>query len=187
MASISLIIFGCSNSPKSDDETKAGDNKSSDTTKMANASSTKYDYPYTLDHPYADWQPGDKQHAVNVMKSLKAFENGDIPAAVSYFGDSVDVRFDGYRAKLSKDSLLKMFTKDRGEISAMQIKMGDWESVISTDKSEEYVTLWYKQIMTDKKGKTDSLAVVDDIKIENGKIVELDEKIQHFPKPGKKM
>jgi hypothetical protein len=59
--------------------------------------------------------------------------------------------------------------------------MNDWESVISADKKDEWVTLWYKQIQTDKKGKTDSLGVVDDAKIVNGKIVLLDEKIQHYP------
>ena len=63
----------------------------------------------------------------------------------------------------------------------MTVKMGDWESVISKDKKTEYVTMWYREIWTDKKGKTDSLAVIDDCKIVNGKIVELDEKIQHFP------
>jgi hypothetical protein len=40
--------------------------------------------------------------------------------------------------------------------------------------------MWYKQIMTDKAGKTDSMGVVDDCKIVNGKIVILDEKIQHL-------
>ncbi|MBC7888960.1 MAG: hypothetical protein H7Z13_13875 [Ferruginibacter sp.] len=141
----------------------------------------KLDYPYTLDQPYKDWQPGDKNHALNVMKSLKAYENGDINTCVSAFGDSVELRFDGYRDKLSKDSLIKMFTKSRGELSALKINMGDWESVISKDKKDEYVTLWYREIQTDKKGKTDSLSIVDDLKIVNGKIVELDQKIQHFP------
>ncbi len=41
--------------------------------------------------------------------------------------------------------------------------------------------MWYKQITTDKMGKTDSIAVVDDCRIMNGKIVELDEKIQRIP------
>ena len=63
--------------------------------------------------------------------------------------------------------------------------MQDWISVISKDKKSEWVTLWYKEILTDKNGKSDSVNVVDDAKIENGKIVILDEKVQHFP-PAKK-
>ncbi len=34
--------------------------------------------------------------------------------------------------------------------------MEDWESVISKDKKEEWVTLWYSQKWEDMKGKTDS-------------------------------
>lgn len=63
--------------------------------------------------------------------------------------------------------------------------MNDYESVISKDKKDEWVTLWYKQITTDKKGKVDSISVVDDIKIENGKITVLDEKSRKFPVPKK--
>ena len=135
----------------------------------------------TLNEPYRDWQPGNKQHAVTFMKGLKAFENGDIDACVATFGDSVDLRFDYLHATLSNDSLKKFFTNERANYNNLTIKMSDWESVISKDKKAEYVTAWYKQIWTDKKGKTDSLAIVDDTKIVNGKIVELDEKIQHFP------
>ena len=140
----------------------------------------RLDYPYTLDHPYQDWQPGNQQHAVMVMKSLKAYENGNIEECIQGFGDSVTIMFDGYQARLSKDSLINMFVKSRCEVASVVIKMGDWESVISKDKKDEYVTLWYKKIETDKRGKTDSLSVIDDLKIVNGKIIELDQKIQHF-------
>ncbi|MEP7107812.1 MAG: hypothetical protein ABI760_07515 [Ferruginibacter sp.] len=174
-----FFAFGCN------DKSSTTDAKTADSTK-ATTSMVTPEYPYTLEKPYQDWQPGDQMHAINVMKSLKQYENGDINACVTAFGDSVEIRFDGYRDKLSNDSLKKMFTRERGEISNLKIDMGDWESVISKDKKLEYVTLWYKQTLTDKKGKTDSLSVVDDLKIENGKIVQLDQKIQHFPAVKKK-
>jgi hypothetical protein len=184
IAFTALFSFGCS------DKSSTTDTKTTDTTtttKMASASAPaeKLDYPYTLEKPYQDWQPGDQKHAVNVMKSLKAYETGDINACAAGFGDSVDLRFDNYRTRVSNDSLKKMFTRSRDELSALKIDMGDWESVISKDKTTEYVTLWYKETTTTKKGKTDSLSVIDDTKIVNGKIVELDQKIQHFP-PAKK-
>ncbi len=138
--------------------------------------------PYTLDEPYKNWQTGDPQNALTVMKSLKGYETGDIAACVAGFGDSVVLHFDKFRAKLSNDSLKSMFTEDRMKnVASMKIQMNDWESVISEDKKEQWVTLWYKQIWTDKKGKTDSISCVDDAKIENGKIVLLDEKVQHYP------
>ncbi|MEO7265294.1 MAG: hypothetical protein ABIW38_10295 [Ferruginibacter sp.] len=173
---LSLFFFGCN------DKSEKTDVSTGDSTKMASTASTdELVYPYTLDQPYKDWQPGDKQHTITVMNSLKAFAAGDIEGAMAGFGDSIDVRLDYYHGKLSHDSLRNFFTKDRANFSSITIKMGDWESVISKDKKDEYVTLWYKQIMTDKAGKTDSLSVIDDAKMVNGKIVELDEKIQHFP------
>jgi len=137
--------------------------------------------PYALAQPYQHWQTGDPQNAVTVMASLKGYETGDMNACIAGFADSVTLRFDGYRDRLSKDSLKAMFTAQRGDIASMRIDMADWESVISADKKEQWVTLWYKEVRTDKKGKTDSISTVDDCKIENGKIVLLDEKIQHYP------
>ncbi len=171
-----LGLFFISCNDKSNDAATS----STDSTKTT-TSSGNIVYPYTLEEPYKDWQPGDQQHAVTVMNSLKAFETGDINAAVAAFGDSVQVRFDYFHQKMSKDSLRTFFAAQRADYTSMSIKMSDWESVISKDKKTEYVTMWYKQYSTDKKGKSDSLSVIDDCKIVNGKIVELDEKIQHFP------
>jgi hypothetical protein len=174
-AMLGVFLISCN------DKAAESTSTSSDATSSKATSSADITYPYTLDEPYRDWQPGDQQHAVTVMKSLKAFETGDIEGAVSAFGDSAELRFDYFSQKMSKDSLRAFFTRERANYANMTIKMSDWESVISKDKKTEYVTLWYKQIWTDTKGKTDSMSVIDDAKIVNGKIVELDEKIQHFP------
>ncbi|MES2849965.1 MAG: hypothetical protein V4685_12975 [Bacteroidota bacterium] len=137
--------------------------------------------PYTLAKPWSNWQPGDLQHAVTVMNSLKAWENGDIPKSMEAFGDSIEINFDNWVGKFSKDSLAKQFAAYRGTLASVTIKMEDWESVIAEDKSREFVTLWYKQITTDKKGKTDSIGCVNDARVVNGKVVELSETIRHFP------
>ena len=63
----------------------------------------------------------------------------------------------------------------------LTINMQDYESVISADKQVEYVTLWYKQAWKDEKGKADSMNVIDDCKMKNGKMISLDEKVQHYP------
>lgn len=60
--------------------------------------------------------------------------------------------------------------------------MNDWETVTANNKSEEWVSLWYKEIVHNNDGKIDSVSVMDDIKIENGKIAVLDQKIRHFAK-----
>jgi hypothetical protein len=56
-------------------------------------------------------------------------------------------------AKLSRDSLKAFFTSSWKDLASMKINMHDFESVISKDKKDEYVTLWYVQTVTDKKGK----------------------------------
>ncbi len=177
---MALAVAGCSNRATKD-ETTATDSSGSAATAAAATTSEKLEYPYMLSKPYQNWQAGNQQNAITVMKGLKAFENGDIDACMASFGDSVELRFDYLHTKLSNDSLKKWFTKQRANYASLTVKMDDWEPVISSDKTEEWVTLWYKQIWTDKKGKTDSMSVINDAKIEKGKIVLLDEKTQHFP------
>jgi hypothetical protein len=138
-------------------------------------------YPYTIKNPDG-WVPGDRQHTLNVLKSLKAFETGNIDECVTYFGDTVRLRFDEMDQKVSKDSLTALFKKWRAGNKSIKIDMGDWESVKNKFTNEEYVSLWYKQVNEDNAGKIDSLSVMDDMKIEKGKIVELDEKTRKFPK-----
>ena len=171
-ASVALLVVGCKPATTS---TATTDSSAS----VSTSAPVTYDYAYTIEHP-DNWSPGDQQHVVTVLKGLKAFENGDIPGAMASFGDSVKIEFDNMEATLSNDSLKAMFTKERGALKDVKIKMDDWESVISKDKKTEYVSLWYKQIWTDQKGKIDSLECMDDLRIKDGKIVSLNEKTRHY-------
>ena len=137
--------------------------------------------PYTPVMPYRNWEMGSEQNTLLAMTALKAWENKDYGGLASSLGDSVEIRMDGYSAKLSRDSAMNFFKSGRENYANITITMYDWESVISADKKAEYVTLWYKQGWKDMKGVTDSLSVIDDIKIANGKMIELDEKVQRFP------
>ena len=182
VCSVVIVMLGCNNNDTKD--AKAGDTTKMSETKMADMKIPEM--PFPMDKPYSNWQPGDPQHAVTVMKGLKAFVDGDVKTSMEAFGDSIRIGFDYYQAYMSKDSLKASLTMQRSMYSSIKVKMQDWESVISADKKEEWVTLWYKQYQTDTKGHTDSLGVVDDAKIVNGKIVVLDEKIQHLgPMPKK--
>lgn len=174
IASVVIFAAACNSGGEAD-------KKGTDSSGNAGRNSTELVYPYKLDKGYRDWQPGDQKHAVTVMNSLKGFENGDLAACMAGFGDSVDIYFDNYREKMSHDSLSRFFAGQRAMYKSMRIDMQDWESVIAKDGKDEWVTLWYKELWTDQKGVTDSLAVIDDAKIVNGKIVLLDEKIQHYP------
>ena len=170
-----LVIFSLASC--NDASTTKTDSKDS----TAVVATDSMNYPYTIKNPDT-WETGDRQHTLNVLKSLKAYENGNIDEAVSYFGDSVRLRFDEYDEKVSKDTLKALFTRWRGQSKSVYVEMHDWESVKSKVKNEEYVSLWYKQVNESLDGKKDSVSVMDDLKIENGKIIELDEKTRKFPK-----
>ena len=134
----------------------------------------KMDYPYTIDHP-DNWEMGSNQNAMNVLLAIKAFENGNVAESMKYFGDSVHLHFDGLDTKLSNDSLKAFFTKMRGGYKSMEVRMDDWESVVSKDKKEEWVTVWYRQKWEDVTRKKDSSDIVDDLQMKDGKIIRLDE------------
>ncbi|MEO6136488.1 MAG: hypothetical protein ABIP35_15120 [Ginsengibacter sp.] len=129
-------------------------------------------YPYTIEHP-DNWDMGNKQNTMTMLTGLKAFENGNIAECMKSFGDSIHMRFEGLDKTVSNDSLMAMFTRNRAGIKSMSIKMEDWESVISKDKKTEYVTLWYTESVEDMSGKKDSMDVVNDAKMKDGKCIEL--------------
>lgn len=170
---LAVAIASCNN----DDKNKT----SSEPVETKPAAAADVKLPYPLDRPYRGWQMmTSNDNTIAAMSSLKAFVDKDYAAMAASFGDSIEIRLDGFAAKLSRDSATKMMTAQRPMYNDLVITMYDYESVISADKKDEYVTLWYKQAWKDDKGKGDSLNIVDDCKMQNGKMIELDEKIQHF-------
>jgi len=164
------LAIGCNNNTES---------KKDDSMVMA-SSSEKIDYAYMpADHQPDNWDRGDQKNVALVLNSLKAWADGKIDESLNYFADSVAVAWDGFDGKVSKDTLRQWFKYD----GTMQIRMEDYESVTSKDKKDNWVSLWYTQIATDKNGKVDSVFNMDDLKIDNGKIVVLDQKTRKFPKP----
>lgn len=169
-AGLALVLAACNNSPKE----AAGSGSE------AAPSAATVELPFTLERPYQNWQIGSTQNVATSMASLKAFVDKDFAAMGVSFADSIEISLDGYQQKLSKDSAIHMLSNARGMYTDLVIKMNDYVAVISGDKKSEWVTIWYKQTWKDAKGVADSLAVINDFKIENGKIAIIDEKIQHF-------
>jgi hypothetical protein len=172
---LACMAFAASCTNQTSTGTTSVDAKSTDT-----SSTAKIIYPYEVDK-IPDWIPGDPQNALNALKALKAYETNNMVESVSYFGDSVLFLADKYEENLSNDSLKAMFMADAKNGHTVKIKMNDWESVKSKDGKEEWVSMWYRQYVTDKAGKVDSAEVMDDLKFKNGKIILLDEKRRHFP------
>ena len=170
---LSIAFAGCNNAATKE----AG----SDSTGTATKPAAEVTLPFKLEKPYKNWQMGSTENVVAAMGALKAFVDKDFTALGPYIGDSVQVRMDYFAAKLSRDSAVKVFTGARAAYNDLVVTMYDYESVISADKTEEYVTIWYKETWKNEKGVADSLAIVNDFKMKAGKMIELDEKVQHYP------
>lgn len=149
--------------------------------KPADSGSAQPAYAYAINKPDNWDMVTDRTNTSIAMNALKAFEDNKIDESVSYFADTVHWRSDYVDMSVGKDSLKAMFTNLRSSLSSIKIDMHDFESVISKDKKEAWVTLWYVEHFTDKAGKEDSLALINDIKIDKNKIVELNETVRHFP------
>jgi hypothetical protein len=166
---LAVMAIGCNNTESKKDDSMA----------MA-SSSEKIDYAYLpRDHQPDNWDRGDQKNVALVLNSLKAWADGNIDESVKNFADTVTIQRDGFDSKVSKDTLRQWFKHDY----SVQIKMDDYETVTSKDKKDNWVSLWYTEIHTDKAGKVDSVFNMDDLKIDNGKIVLLDQKTREFPKP----
>jgi hypothetical protein len=74
----------------------------------------------------------------------------------------------------------------RGELASASADVDAWETVYYPDQKDTWVTVWCKEKMTDKKGKMDSVYLVDDILMKDGKIDAIMESQRMYPEPAKK-
>ena len=160
----------------------AKDKKDSEPIKVEGVPIAEVKLPIPLEQPYKNWQIGSTENVVAVMNGIKAYMDKDFTTMAAVIGDSLELNFDYLHATLSHDSAMKFFMADRPKYNDLGVTMYDYVSVISADKKSEWVTLWYKQSWKNDKGVADSLSVTNDIRMENGKMVQLDEKTSHFPK-----
>ncbi len=169
-----LLIVSCNNQPKTE-EVKAD----------STAKKEPLSYPYTAKYSI-NWQPGDEKYALLALNSLKKFADGDVKGSFDYFADSIEFIADKYHFNGKKDSLMTIMTPMRSEMTTMAVIPDTWMTVYYPDKNDTWVTVWSTEKWTDKKGKTDSIYVVDDILIKNDKIAQIDEKQRMYPEPPKK-
>lgn len=158
------MIFSCNN------EGSAPKEAAKDSTTAASTPN----YPYTIEHPDY-WEIGSTANTMTVLSALKSWEEGKMDESVKNFSDSVHVQFDGLDKTVPADTLKAMFTSSWNNYKNLHIKMTDWESVISKDKKEEWVTLWYTQHWENQKGEKDSADIINDLELKNGKIMHLAE------------
>ena len=150
----------------------------------AAAAEEQVNYAYTIENPDV-WEIGSKKNTAVALAALKAWESNDQAGAAQYFSDSVKMMFDNTEQYLERDSALASMFGYRQSLKDVKIMMYDWIPTTSKDKSDEYVSIWYTQVVTNADGSVDSLAVMDDVKLKDGKIYELSEYTRKLGPPKK--
>jgi len=166
-----IAFFSCSNPPKPE-ETKTD----------STVQKVVYDYPYSPRYSI-NWKPGDEKNAVLVLNSLKKYIDGDLKGAFTYLADSIEFIADKFHFNGKKDSLYAMMIPMNAQIKSMSIVPDTWITTFYPDSNQTWVTVWYTQKWTDKKGKMDSIYLTDDYLVKDNKIAQIDEKQRKFPVP----
>jgi len=165
-----VAIFGC-NMHSNQSEAKTD----------SSVASEQLAYPFTPTYSI-NWRPGDERNALMVLNCLKKYVDGDIKGCVSYFADTAEFIGDKFHFRGSRDSLESIIGDMRHASASVSKDFDSWMTTYYPDKGDTWVTLWYTEKMTDKKGKRDSIYYTDDVLVKNGKIVQYDEKQRMFPK-----
>jgi len=107
----------------------------------------------------ASFEMGDPKQAEIVLELWRAWENGDLTPTKTHFADSII--FYGADGSVvggsNLDSSFNMMQEYRNMYSSVQTEVYTIFPVKSTDKNENWVCAWGKEIHTDKSGKTDSM------------------------------
>jgi hypothetical protein len=170
-----IIIFSC-NTPAKTDDVK---------TDTSAAKKEALVYPFVPKYGI-NWQPGDEKNAVIALTAFKKYLDGDVKGCFENFADSIEFIADKFHFKGKKDSLMAMMIPMRAQSASMSAAVDTWLTSYYPDYKDTWVTVWSTQTWTDKKGKTDSVVLVDDIQMRDGKILQIDEKQREFPEPMKK-
>jgi hypothetical protein len=169
-----VLMFSCNTATKTDDA-------KTDST----ATKTALVYPFVPKYSI-NWQPGDEKNAVIALTAFKKYLDGDVKGCFDSFTDSIEFIADKFHYKGKKDSLMAMMIPMRGDLASASAVVDTWLTAYYPDKKDTWVTVWSTETWTDKKGKTDSVYLVDDIQMRDGKILQIDEKQRQFPEAPKK-
>lgn len=149
---LTLAVFAACNS--SDDASQTESKKSDKDTSTARQDVT---YPYEVMYS-SKFEIGDAKNAQAVLKLWKDWDNGTLANSSNIFADSVEMYFaDGGMISGPRDSVVAAGQQFRNSYTTVTTTVNAITPLKSTDKNEEWVSVWGMEKSTDKKGKTDSV------------------------------
>ena len=148
-----MASFAACNSNKDTKDESSSMSSASDST-----SSKKDDvaYPYTATYS-SHFEIGDPQHAKTILDLYKDWDNNTMDDAKNLFADIDTLIFaDGSMLSGSRDSVFGVMKKMRNTMGTIKDEVQAWIPLKTTDRNENWVAIWTKEITTAPNGKKDS-------------------------------
>ncbi len=135
------------------------DEAKEDSMKSASSDSSRRDtlaYPYTPQYS-SKFEIGDPNNSMNVLKLYKDWDNNTLENSKNTFADSVLMVFsDGTVLSGTRDSVFNVVRKMRAAMGSITSDLVAWTPLKSTDKNEDWVSIWNTEHRTAPNGKMDS-------------------------------
>jgi hypothetical protein len=149
--SILAIFFIACNNPSKTEEAKVASAEKPNTPTDMHGFTPTYSASFVMDSA---------RNTETVLALWKEWKDGDLSQSRSHFADSLALFFaDGTNMVGPTDSLLKGMQQYRSSFKSMGVLIDAVFAVKSTDKDENWVTVWGVEIQTDSKGKTDTVSL----------------------------
>jgi len=102
----------------------------------------------------------DATNTETVLALWEEWKNGDLSTSRGHFADSVAFYLpDGSSMSGPTDEIIKNMQEYRSSFKGMEVSVDAVFAVKSTDKNENWVTIWGSEIQTDQNNKVDSVSL----------------------------
>ena len=114
-------------------------------------------YPYSPDYSH-NFEIGNTKNAMTILELYKNWDNNTIENSKNSFAEMNDtlVFASGDILTGSRDSIIATAKKIRTSMGTVQDVVHAWVPLKSTDRNEDWVLVWTREIRTDANGKKDS-------------------------------
>ena len=164
--------------------------ESSSMSSASDSTTTKKDdiaYPYTATYS-SQFEIGNPQHAKTILDLYKDWDNNTLENSKNSFADVDSLIFaNGIMIAGSRDSVFEAIKKIRNTMGTIKDEVQAWIPLKSTDRNENWVAVWTKEIITAPNGKKDSTYLQETWRInKDGKVDLVFQYAQKPPAPPKK-
>ena len=150
VALLAISLVACNNEKTADTSTAAAEVKPNVPANM-HGFTPKYSASFVMDSA---------ANTETVLALWNEWKSGDLSASRSHFADTVAFFLaDGTSMTGPTDSLIKGMQDYRSSFKSLEVAVDAVFAVKSTDQNENWVAVWGSEIMTDMKGKVDTVSL----------------------------